>query len=359
MGDLCGRFRQYVQRKLSDAVRLLDNPLEVQANLLAQKYMMVATMDGLNAALGESNDLTQNSPPETTDMTRQPSRSPALEPSSEMEKGAPDMIGVQLAPDPFSAGVMTGLQMVLTMLESQPSSRVGKWAPALRGLVTSMAKELQSDAPSPSLPVEELAPIRRVAPGGSAYPSSKSPFLPLEGSVPGIETMAQPAASIIQMDFSDAETAVGGGRRGWTTARGDLQFSDSTIDGAVGHVSNGNGHGGLPTSSDPSQPQGSLLKRPSIISVSSGSERSRLWVWMATCWHIIFISVALWQVGQKHLVSDSKLFDRLQASRPTSITLPRTLDVLPVRPQTHRDSAITSDRFSPIYFAESSLLALA
>jgi len=269
-----GRFRQYVQRKLSDAVRLLDNPLEVQANLLSQKYLMVTTMDGLNAAVEGSKP---------SDITRQlaggPSRSPALEP--EMDNGAPHITGVQLAPDPFSAGVMTGLQMVLTMLESQPSSRVGKWAPALRGLVTSMANELQNDSPLSSVPVEELAPIRRAVPGGFVDTSSKPPSTPppLEGSVPEIETIAQPAASIIQMDFSGAETAVGGETRGWRSARGDLQSIASPSDGEVGAVTNGNGNGVMPASSTPSQTQGALLKRPSVIIVSVQRERWAQWGW--------------------------------------------------------------------------------
>ena len=50
------KFRQFVQRKLADAVRLLDNSTEVRANLLAQKYLLITAMHDHDALVQESLD---------------------------------------------------------------------------------------------------------------------------------------------------------------------------------------------------------------------------------------------------------------------------------------------------------------
>jgi len=41
-GLLLKNLRHFVQRKLANALRLLNNPLEVQANLLSHKYLLVS-----------------------------------------------------------------------------------------------------------------------------------------------------------------------------------------------------------------------------------------------------------------------------------------------------------------------------
>ena len=50
------KFRQYVQRKLADAVRLLENSIEVKANLMAQKYLLITAMNDHNALVQDSLD---------------------------------------------------------------------------------------------------------------------------------------------------------------------------------------------------------------------------------------------------------------------------------------------------------------
>ena len=50
------KFRQYVQRKLADAVRLLDNSIEVKANLMAQKYLLITAMHDHDALVQDSLD---------------------------------------------------------------------------------------------------------------------------------------------------------------------------------------------------------------------------------------------------------------------------------------------------------------
>ena len=50
------KFRQHVQRKLADAVCLLDNSIEVRANLMAQKYLLITAMHDHNALVQDSLD---------------------------------------------------------------------------------------------------------------------------------------------------------------------------------------------------------------------------------------------------------------------------------------------------------------
>ena len=47
-------LRQFVQRKLANAVRLLENPLDVQANLLSQKYLLVSDVLVTNVLMHRS-----------------------------------------------------------------------------------------------------------------------------------------------------------------------------------------------------------------------------------------------------------------------------------------------------------------
>lgn len=269
-----------MQRKLSDAVRLLDNPLEVQANLLTQKYLMVTSIRELNGIVEDSKgDKEKNAGGADV---QSPKMQPAAQaPPTEEHKdllinGEAHADGEAPQHDSFSAGVMTGLQMVLTMLESQPSSRAAKFAPALRTLVESIAHELRPDQEPASLKMD-LVPIRRGAPSiseagmrvlcaeKSATSSEQSSApQPFQSTAPEIETQAQPATSVIQMDFSRAED-----ESAPKSSRGDAGFE---VNKAGGRRRSLAGDDSPPANADmaksnSSKAVGALQKRQSVIDV--------------------------------------------------------------------------------------------
>ena len=271
-----GRFRQYVQRKLSDAVRLLDNPLEVQANLLTQKYLMVTTIRELNGIVEDSKGVKEKAAG-GADAQSSKMQPEAQAPPTEEHKGL-RINGEAHAKghDSFSAGVMTGLQMVLAMLESQPSSRVAKFAPALRTLVESIAHELRPGQEPASLQMD-LVPIRRGAPSiseagmqvlcaektatSSQQSSAPQPF---QSAAPEIETQAQPATSVIQMDFSSAED-----ESEPKSSRGDAGFDGNKAGGRRRSLAGDDDPSANAdmAKSNPSKAIGALQMRQSVIDV--------------------------------------------------------------------------------------------